>query len=58
MGELNQNFKSLIENFTFLSRDVLHVYGGVHFFFFILGLDFQKKEADSLFIDHLFHGIN
>jgi hypothetical protein len=31
MGEINQELKSIIEGLTFLSRDMLHVYGGILF---------------------------
>mgnify|MGYP000114880462 CR=1 FL=1 len=42
MGELNHLLKSFISDFTFLSKDVLHVYGGVFFIIFWL-LIFKGK---------------
>lgn len=43
MADFYQNIKSLVDNFTFLSRDVLHVYGGVLFFMFWIVV-FKKQR--------------
>lgn len=46
MADFYQNIKSLVDNFTFLSRDVLHVYGGV--LFFMLWIVVFKKQRQIL----------
>ena len=53
MGELNQYIKSIIEQITFLSRDVLHVYGGVLFFMFWVIIFKQKKLLICLLIIYI-----
>ena len=50
MGEISQNIKSVIDNLTFLSRDVLHVYGGVIFFMFWVLIFKQRKLLICLLI--------
>lgn len=50
MGEISQNIKSIIENVSFLSRDVLHVYGGVIFFMLWVLIFKKKKQLLSLLI--------
>lgn len=44
MVELNQYIKTLISNITFLSKDVLHVYGGVFFVLLWLIIFKQRKQ--------------
>ena len=50
MGALNQEIKSFIEGFTFLSRDVLHVYGGAFAFLFRVVVLKNKKRILGLFL--------
>ena len=50
MDEINQNIKSIIEEITFLSRDVLHIYGGVLFFMLWILVFKKKKQAFCLLI--------
>ena len=50
MGSLNQELKSLIEEFTFLSRDVLHVYGGMFAFLSWLIIFKYKKRILGLLL--------
>lgn len=48
--DFSQNLKSLISSFTFLSRDVLHVYGGALFFMLWFILLKGKKQYLCLFL--------
>lgn len=50
MGEISQSIKSVIDNLTFLSRDVLHVYGGVIFFMLWVLVFKEKKQLICLLI--------
>jgi hypothetical protein len=50
MEELNQSFKSLVESWSCLSKDVLHVYAGV-FFYLIWVLIFKgRNQVICLFL--------
>lgn len=44
VGDFIQKIKSLIASFTFLSKDVLHVYGGALFFMLWFVLLKRKKQ--------------
>lgn len=50
MGEISQSIKSVIDNLTFLSRDILHVYGGVIFFMLWVLVFKEKKQLICLLI--------
>lgn len=45
-----QELKSFVQSFTFLSRDVLHIYGGVIFFLLWCLIFKHKYKFVSLFI--------
>lgn len=50
MSELNQTIKSFIESVTYLSRDVLHVYGGFVGYLLWLLLHKSKKQVQGLLL--------